>query len=174
MVKIINRFSKYKIYCDGTVVNSKGLKLQPTKSNSGYYYVTLYNEGVPIKYYVHRLVAEHFLEPSNLTKVNHKDCNKLNNNLSNLEWCSTSQNTQHAYDNCLIIKQKVSDNINTKDLYLLYKSGKTMLEVSKEFNIGITSVSKYINQYVNQNNIQNEFLNLKAYFRSLSNKRKYN
>lgn len=174
MVKFINNFSKYKVYSDGTVVNSKGLKLQPTKSNSGYYYVTLYNEDTSKKYYIHRLVAEHFLEPSNLTKVNHKDCNKLNNNVNNLEWCSTSQNTQHAYDNGLVIHNKVSDTIEPKDLYSMYKSGLTMLQVGKNFNIGVTSVSKYINQYVDKNNLQNEFIELKSYFRSLSNKRRYN
>ena len=47
---------------------------------------------------VHRLVATHFLpNPLNLAEVNHKDGNKLNNSVENLEWVSRRQNMQHAF-----------------------------------------------------------------------------
>lgn len=51
---------------------------------------------------IHRLVATHFIpNPYNLPQINHKDGNKMNNKADNLEWCTASHNTQHAYDNGL-------------------------------------------------------------------------
>lgn len=48
---------------------------------------------------IHRLLALHFIHnPENLPEVNHKDGNKQNNKLDNLEWCSKSYNSTHAYE----------------------------------------------------------------------------
>lgn len=48
--------------------------------------------------YIHRIVAKCFIEnPEGLTEVNHKDGNKKNNNVENLEWCTRSENNRHAF-----------------------------------------------------------------------------
>ena len=66
----------------------------PYLINSGFHVVTLYlKDRTKRKFQVHRLVAETFIpNPENLPCVNHKDENKLNNCVSNLEWCTYQYN----------------------------------------------------------------------------------
>lgn len=73
--------------------------LIPTKMPNGYYQVSLCKNGKRTVHYVHRLVAQAYLDnPYNEKTVNHKDGNKANNTVSNLEFASYSDNNQHAYD----------------------------------------------------------------------------
>jgi hypothetical protein len=75
----------------------KGKIINPVLDDKGYYIVRLKKDK---KYHkkVHRLVAEHFLpRVEGKDYVNHKDGNKLNNHVDNLEWCTFLENIQHAY-----------------------------------------------------------------------------
>lgn len=69
-----------------------------TISKTGYYICTLYKKGKGRTFKVHRLIAEVFIDnPDNLPIINHKDGNKLNNSIDNLEWCDYSHNNKEAY-----------------------------------------------------------------------------
>lgn len=71
--------------------------LKSTLSSNGYYDVTLYSDTSRHKFLVHRLVAEHFIDnPNNYPCVNHKDENRLNNNVNNLEWCTYEYNNAYG------------------------------------------------------------------------------
>lgn len=78
-------------------------KLKPCLNNSGYLRVNLYDRnGKARKFYVHRLVAEHFLKnETGGHNVDHKDCNKLNNNANNLEWVTQKENIRRSIVNGL-------------------------------------------------------------------------
>lgn len=78
--------------------------LNPRPGRTGYMRVTL--EGKD--YYVHRLVAQAFIDnPLNKPEVNHKDGNKKNNTVSNLEWVTKKENCEHASLNNLINRESV-------------------------------------------------------------------
>lgn len=65
----------------------------------GYKVVYLYRENKKARHYVHRLVAFAFLIPPTSDVVNHKNLNKHDNSIWNLEWATFSANTQHYHDN---------------------------------------------------------------------------
>jgi len=92
--KNITDFDNYEVSSFGMVRNKKTQKLlSPGKNSRGYMYVNLYNKGRK-NITVHNLVANTFLNKSNFNEIDHIDNNKQNNNVSNLRWCTRS-------DNCL-------------------------------------------------------------------------
>ena len=87
----------YEIY--KTFKSGRIIKLSKWIDNVGYYMVAFKVDGK--KYYkrIHRIIAETLIpNPNNLPQVNHKDGNKLNNSIENLEWCNNQYNTQEGYD----------------------------------------------------------------------------
>ena len=78
----------------------KGFKKRKLVShNEGYFQISISQFGINKTYLVHRIIAEVFIpNPNNLPEVNHHDGDKTNNNISNLYWCTTSQNIKHAYN----------------------------------------------------------------------------
>ncbi len=154
----INQFGEIR-----TLKNSPKLKkydvLKPQISKrNGYVYQMLYKNGKEKLLRVHRLVAMAFLpNPNNLPQVNHKDGNKQNNSVDNLEWCEQSDNMKHAYKNGL---QTPSENqrkaiINTNKLkqkkVCQIKDGEVIntfsgiSEASRQTKISISCISRCCN-----------------------------
>jgi len=71
----------------------KGRILKPASNGHGYLQVNVKIDGKFINKSVHRLVARTFiLNPDNLLEINHKDCDKTNNSVDNLEWVTHEEN----------------------------------------------------------------------------------
>lgn len=114
--------------------------------SNNYYIVTLVdNEGKRTNKSIHRLMCETFIEnPENKAHVNHKDGNKLNNNITNLEWATEQENSQHAvdtglttYDHC--IKQVYQYSIDRTTLITSFESDRL---ASKATGIPFQNISK--------------------------------
>lgn len=93
-------FKKYTISQDGRVFSLLSNRyLTLNKDLHGYFKIGLKHREKVHSYAVHRIVAETYIpNPQNYEIVNHKDGNKLNNKVDNLEWCTYSQNSIHACD----------------------------------------------------------------------------
>lgn len=102
------------------------LSLKPNKK--GYVTVKVENKKT-VK--VHRLVAETFIGLSNL-EVNHKNKNKEDNSLNNLEYCSRSENVLHAHKNRKRFVYKVSNDC--RYCVAIYKSKKNLIRANKLFD----------------------------------------
>jgi len=74
----------------------KGRILKQYRHNNGYLFVSFSVNRKKVNRSVHRIIADCFIpNPDNLPQVNHKDCDRTNNNVSNLEWCDASYNNQY-------------------------------------------------------------------------------
>ena len=138
----LNRIIKYKN--NGLrIYPGKTLLVEPTKDN--YRRIVLMKEGVKIRYMCHRLVALAFIpNPENKPNINHIDGNKSNNVVSNLEWCTPSENSLHAFRIGLNKKHYInSTNIRLKCLenntnYISIK------QASKELHIDYNYLHKCV------------------------------
>jgi hypothetical protein len=97
--RVVEKFPKYEVSDTGLIMNRRtGKILKPMENHKGYLYVNLYDEEGKIKKFrVHRLVAEAFIpNPENKPQVNHKNGNKHDNRVENLEWVTNVENYRHA------------------------------------------------------------------------------
>ena len=98
---------------------------------SGYYTVNLRKNSERKSFQVHRLVAEAFLnKEKNKNIVNHKDFNRLNNKVENLEWCTQKENVNHSVCNMKHSK-KFKNKLNEQ--YIRQKNNKYELTLKKKY-----------------------------------------
>lgn len=131
MSKMVHRIKGYPDYCvtdKGEVYSLKTAKmLKPTKRGR-YLSVGLYNDGEEELFTIHRLVAEAFLpNEKGLPCVNHKDENKMNNCVDNLEWCTYKYNN-HYGKNKPVNNLKNGSVKNRKGVCMFSKDGRLIAE----------------------------------------------
>ena len=131
----------YLVSNTGEIKGIKTGKIRKKNINhEGYYFVCVSlgsRENKPL-IKIHRAVAETFLEnPNNYPVINHKDGDKLNNHIDNLEFCTYQQNTQHAIENNLFVF--------TYDSIPLLKKKIIRLIDGLEFE-SVTDAGAYINE----------------------------
>ena len=112
----------------GNHYKDKLIKLN--KYKNGYIYVHLAKNGINKNVKVHRIVANTFiLNPNNFSQINHKDENKENNCVDNLEWCDANYNNKYSKGIKIKVKNKIFDSIR---------------EVEKYYNLSHGMYKKYV------------------------------
>ena len=154
--KSIKEYENYEISNLGNIRNAKqGNRSKiPTLDTNGYYVIILYKNNKGNKKYIHRLIAESFIEnPENKDCVDHIDRNKQNNNLNNLRWATHSENHMN------IMTRK--NNTSSKTGVQYYKRTKQWVA-----SIQIKGVSKYIGHFNNfEDAVNARSENEKIYFK---------
>lgn len=147
--------TRYKISNQGRLFSVlKNREKAYTINHSGYKTTQLCVDGKQTHKYIHRLVAEVFLSgQSGLKEVNHKDGNKLNNSVENLEWVTRSENLKHAFKMGLMKPRPGEDNKNhtlneeqVKEIRNLRKNNWRVVDIAERFNITPTTVSHVCNR----------------------------
>lgn len=120
--------NKFLLFSNGDIFNMSGLKIKPLDNGKGYKSI-----GINVKYsannytckyfYIHRLVAEAFIENSKNKKVvHHKDENKANNDVSNLEWVTHQENVLYSLKPDKFITKAILKLDNLGNLVKSYNS----------------------------------------------------
>ena len=92
----IKGFEKYKIYEDGKIINKHGYEMKPNKTINGYLQLKLCKNSKHKNFLLHRLLGEAFIpNPDNKPFIDHIDRNRTNNELSNLHWVTSLENSNN-------------------------------------------------------------------------------
>lgn len=158
-IKINGTDYDYCVSMDGIVTSKKEIKgriiyriIKQTHLRigyaEGYMAIQLVVNGKQKKRYVHRLLAQAFIpNPKNLPQVNHINGNSLDNRLENLEWVSSKENINHAWDNHLVKRKatRITTDLieRVKTLYVL---GKSHADIGRQLNIDPSNSSRIVNK----------------------------
>ena len=118
LYQVSNKGNVYRVYRTRALGRKRGGRmLKPGYTSRGYLQVNLYKNGKPKSRTVHRLVAETFLpNPNGLPQVNHRDEVKDNNNVENLEWCTSKYNNSYGTRLERLSKKVRAVNIKTGEV----------------------------------------------------------
>ena len=153
--KTLSCNNKYEISNFGNIRNKKTKKIIKQQNKKGYMQIGLRDGEKKNWYIVHRLVATEYLNVDNFKKmpyeknidtnklvINHKDENKLNNRVDNLEWCTYSYNINYGSRNKKM-STKISKKVIQYDLNNNYiKKWNSMLEIQRELGIWHSRIGK--------------------------------
>ena len=129
----------------------KGKILKPFKTKKGYLRCDLRVNGKRKNVAVHRFVALAFIPNiENKPQINHKDGNKENNRVENLEWCSNSENQLHAFKNGLQkgnfchpnSKLTLEEVLYIKNNCVVGSKKRGMQTMAKKFNVSTSSIKQ--------------------------------
>ena len=158
MKKLITRCKyelkfNYYVTDDGRIWSERTQKyLTPQYDKNGYVKIQMRStDGKSHRYSVHRLVLENFKPVNGMEKlqVNHKDGDKLNNSLDNLEWTTCKENIRHAIEHNLRAKINGGAKLTPEQVIEIYRranNGEQNIKLGKEFDINPDQIGRIKNK----------------------------
>lgn len=150
MLKKITNFPNYLISTGGTVYSDKRTTRKPLspRNLNGYNTVVLMEDGKQHVKYIHKLVAQEFIhndDPENKTQVIHKDGDKRNNNVSNLEWVKKGEGARQYFKNTDARRNKFDDTTNMPGTALYGTDSYRIESKSREVHLSDSELTAKIN-----------------------------
>ncbi len=123
--------------------------IKPKVNHKGYLYFGLRKDGKQKSIFQHRLIANYWIpNPENKPQVNHINCDKKDNRVENLEWCTQSENQLHSYRNGRVAayKNKFSKDHNTSKAIAIKKDNivhtfESLTDASNYLSVSIQAIS---------------------------------
>ena len=136
-------YEEYSVDTNGVIYSKRGRPLKYSINPSGYQIVNFYVNHHRKGFAIHTIVAKQFIPNTDVSKtqVNHKDGNKQNNKVENLEWVTPRENVRHAID-VLGYDKTGANNPNAKSVTAYYCDGTiykvfpSLVDAAKEFVVG--------------------------------------
>ena len=142
-------YKNYIVTKEGSIISKyTGKQLYVHTNKKGYQFVRMYVDGIAKTYLVHRVIAEvHIPRMVGKYEVNHKDGNKANNAVWNLEWVTAKENVKHSVDTGLV--KRGSDRPNAKlsdekvlQMRSLREQGMNYYELGRLFDMSYQSAHR--------------------------------
>ncbi|CAB4140172.1 NUMOD4 [uncultured Caudovirales phage] len=143
----ISNYGEIKVLANNGSGKRKHDAIMKTFNNgNGYVYITLTKNKVRKNYYIHRLLAEHFIpNADNRPHVNHINGIKNDNRLENLEWCTLSENMRHAKELGLICRPNSKlDLTEVIEIRLKHINGQTRTELMSQYKISRAQIHRIV------------------------------
>lgn len=145
----------------GNIFSKSKKRLLKFKNNKGYYNVSLSKNGKPHHKIVHRLVAEAFIpNPEGFREINHKDEDKTNNHVDNLEWCDSKYNLNYG-NRRLIAAEHTKKPVFQCDMCgNIIKEWSGAIDASKALKINFRGISRCAH------GLRRQYMGFKWFFKS--------
>jgi hypothetical protein len=142
---------RYEVSNTGKVRKLYGNKkeLKPELHDKKYYRFSLSLYGIQTHKKTHRLVAEHFIpNPHDKPEINHIDCDKLNNHVSNIEWCTRKENMEHASKEKRLSKEGGAKKLTVIDVKEIRKNPKnfSQYKLAEKYRVTTSNINSVVNR----------------------------
>lgn len=128
---------------NGGLEYREGKIMKSAKNNNDYLFIGLWKDGIRKNHTIHRLVAQAFIDnPNNFPEINHKDEDKTNNRVENLEWCNSKYNCNYGTHNERMVKSHLKPILQFSKDGEFIRRWESGTQVKRELGFNQSNITK--------------------------------